>query len=228
VAAWGEHAAALRCRREALDAKQYRALRYRGPSTDFELGLPENHRWLGGLSHDPRGRAFIANLPTEEVFSLPHRERAEGWVAASMPLAYAGSLIEGIRLRFARGRVVEAKATRGESVLAKLLDTDEGARHLGEVALVPQSSPVAQSGLLFLNTLYDENAASHLAVGRAYRVCLADGAAMDDAAFAAAGGNNSLTHVDFMIGSRELDVDGLRADGGVEPLMRGGEWAQSA
>jgi aminopeptidase len=145
-----------------------------------------------------------------------------------MPLAYAGQLIEGIRLRFAGGRVVEAKATRGEAALHELLDTDEGARRLGEVALVPQSSPIARSGLLFLNTLYDENAASHLAVGRAYRVCLAGGAAMDDAAFTAAGGNQSLTHVDFMIGRAELEVDGLRADGGVEPLMRGGEWVQPA
>ncbi len=226
VAAWQEHTTALLGRRALLDAKQYRALRYRGPGTDLELGLPADHRWLGGLSHDPQGRAFVANLPTEEVFTLPHRERAEGWVAASMPLAYAGNLIEGIRLRFAAGRVVEAAAARGEAVLHKLLDTDEGARRLGEVALVPQSSPIAQSGLLFLNTLYDENAASHLAVGRAYRVCLEGGATMDDAAFLAAGGNDSLTHVDFMIGSAELEVDGLLADGGVEPLMRGGEWAQ--
>lgn len=228
VAAWQEHTAALMRRRELLDVKQYRALRYRGPGTELELGLPANHRWLGGLSHDPQGRAFVANLPTEEVFTLPHRERAEGWVAASLPLAYAGNLIEGIRLRFAGGRVVEAAAAQGEAVLHKLLETDEGARRLGEVALVPQSSPIAQSGLLFLNTLYDENAASHLAVGRAYRVCLEGGAGMDDAAFQAAGGNDSLTHVDFMIGSAALEVDGLRADGGVEPLMRGGEWTQPA
>ncbi|MBM4118281.1 aminopeptidase [bacterium] len=228
VAAWQAHAEALRARRAQLDARQYRALRYRGPGTALELGLPANHRWLGGLSHTPQGLPFIANLPTEEVFTLPHREQAEGWVAASMPLAYAGTLIEGIRLRFAGGQVVEARAEREETVLHKLLETDAGARRLGEVALVPQSSPVARSGKLFLNTLYDENAASHLAVGRAYRVCLEGGAAMDDAAFAAAGGNDSLTHVDFMIGSSELEVDGLRADGGVEPLMRGGEWTQSA
>lgn len=228
VAAWNAHAAALLARREQLDAKQYRALRYRGPGTALELGLPANHRWLGGLSHTPQGLPFIANLPTEEVFTLPHREQAEGWVAASLPLAYAGTLIEGIRLRFAGGEVVEAHATGGEAVLRRLLETDAGARRLGEVALVPQSSPVARSGKLFLSTLYDENAASHLAVGRAYRVCLEGGATMADADFTAAGGNDSLTHVDFMIGSSELEVDGLRADGGVEPLMRGGEWTQSA
>jgi aminopeptidase len=183
---------------------------------------------MGGVSHDRAGHAFVANMPTEEVFSLPHRERAEGTVAASMPLAYAGTLVEGIRLRFEGGQVVEAHADAGESALKSLLDTDEGARRLGEVALVPQSSPIAQAGRLYYTTLYDENAASHLAVGRAYRVCLDGGVDMDDAAFRAAGGNSSLAHVDFMIGSGQMDVDGVLADGGVEPVMRGGEWAVPA
>ena len=225
VAAWREHTAALKRRRSHLDGKQYRALRYRGPGTDLELGLPEGHCWMGGVSHDRGGHAFVANMPTEEVFSLPHRERAQGTVAASMPLAYAGSLIEGIRLRFEGGRVVEAHADKGEAALTSLLDTDEGARRLGEVALVPQSSPIAQAGRLYYTTLYDENAASHLAVGRAYRVCLTGGVDMDDADFRAAGGNDSLAHVDFMIGSGQMDVDGVLADGGVEAVMRGGEWA---
>jgi len=225
VATWREHVEKLRHWREHLEAKQYVELRYRGPGTELTLGLPENHVWMGGESHSKADVPFIANMPTEEVFTAPHRERAEGVVACSKPLAYAGSLIEDFRLRFEGGRVVEVAAGRGEEVLRKLIETDEGAARLGEVALVPHSSPISQSGLLFYNTLYDENASCHLAVGRAYRVCIAGGAEMSDEDFAAAGGNDSLTHVDFMIGSAELDVDGVLAGGAVEPLLRAGEWA---
>ena len=167
---------------------------------------------------------FIANLPTEEVFSLPHKDRVDGTVTSTKPLCHAGSLIEGLSLRFEKGRVVEAKAKSNEAVLRQLVETDEGSARLGEVALVPHSSPISQSGLLFYNTLLDENASSHLAVGRAYRPCLEGGGKMTDEAFAAAGGNESLTHVDFMIGSEKMDVDGIKQDGTVEPVMREGEW----
>lgn len=225
VAAWREHITVLKARREALDAKQYRSLRYRAPGTELELGLPDNHRWMGGESRTRDEALFVANIPTEEVFTLPHRERAEGLVSSSKPLAYAGTLIEDFSLRFEGGRVVEVKAAKGEEALRKLVETDEGSARLGEVALVPHGSPISQSGLLFLNTLYDENASSHLAVGRAYRICLEGGADLSDEKFTAAGGNDSLAHVDFMIGSELMDVDGVLDDGRVEPVMRKGEWA---
>ncbi len=225
IGAWQTHIAALKLRREALDAKQYRSLRYRAPGTELELGLPDDHRWMGGESRSKTDTLFVANMPTEEVFTLPHRDRADGLVSSSKPLSYAGTLIEEFSLRFEAGRVVEVKAGKGEATLRKLVETDEGAGRLGEVALVPHGSPISQSGLLFLNTLYDENASSHLAVGRAYRICLEGGAEMSDENFLAAGGNDSLVHVDFMIGSELMDVDGVLDDGRVEPVMRKGEWA---
>src|SRR6185503_8117275 len=166
-----------------------------------------------------------ANVPTEEVFTMPHKDRTEGVVTSTKPLSYGGVLIEDFSLTFAGGRVVKVTAKKGEAVLKKLIETDEGSARLGEVALVPHSSPISQSGLLFYNTLFDENASNHVAIGRAYRFSLADGAGMSDEEFAAAGGNDSLTHVDFMIGSAEMNVDGLTADGSAEPIMRAGEWA---
>jgi aminopeptidase len=225
VAAWQDHVTELTARRSYLTRKQYTALAYAGLGTELVVGLPENHVWRGGGAETPAGVPFVANIPTEEVFSMPHKDRVDGVVTATKPLAYAGNLITGLRLRFERGRVVEFEATAGEDILRTLLDTDEGARRLGEVALVPHSSPIADLGLLFYNTLFDENAASHLAVGRAYRHCLEDGSDMSDSAFAAGGGNDSLTHVDFMIGSAEINIDGVGSDGSREPVMRSGEWA---
>ena len=164
-------------------------------------------------------------MPTEEVFSLPDRNRADGVVTSSKPLSYAGTLIKNFRFRFEGGKITKIEAEQGQSVLEKLVETDEGATRLGEVALVPASSPISASGLLFYNTLFDENAASHLAIGKAYRHCLEGGTDMKDAEFEAAGGNNSLAHVDFMIGSAELSIDGITRDGGREPVMQNGEWA---
>lgn len=224
VAAWREHVATLEARAARLDQRAYHALRFTGPGTDLVVGLADGHRWKGGGSVTSAGQPFVPNLPTEEVFTAPHRDRVDGTVSASLPLAYGGRLIEGIRLRFERGRVVEAHADRGQEVLDRLLDTDEGARRLGEVALVPVDSPIHRSGLLFFNTLFDENAASHLALGRAYRVCLAGGACADGETVAAAGLNDSLVHVDFMVGSPETDVDGVQVDGAAEPVMRNGRF----
>jgi aminopeptidase len=163
-------------------------------------------------------------MPTEEVFSMPHKERAEGTVTATKPLSHQGTMIEGIQVRFEKGRIVEAHATRGEEVLRKLIDTDEGARRLGEVALVPHSSPIAHSGMLFYNTLFDENAASHIALGQAYTSCVRDGDKLTPEQLAAKGANDSLIHVDWMIGSEKLDIDGITAEETAEPLMRQGEW----
>lgn len=222
---WQRHVAALAATAEYLTRKQYAALKFTGPGTDLTVGLPTGHLWGGGRVTSAAGVVFTPNLPTEEVWTLPHKDRVEGVVTATKPLTYGGTVIDGFRLKFAQGRVVESAARRGEVVLRKLLETDEGAVRLGEVALVPHSSPISQSGLLFYNTLIDENAASHVALGQGYKFTLRGGESLSDDAFAAAGGNRSLVHVDFMIGSGDIDVDGMTGEGRSEPVMRRGEWA---
>jgi aminopeptidase len=223
--AWHEHLEALASRADELNRRRYRALQYRGPGTDLVVGLPEGHLWVSGRSVSRRGVSFAPNMPTEEVFTMPHKDRVNGRVASSKPLSHGGVMIEHLQLRFVDGRVVEATASAGESVVRSMVASDEGAARLGEVALVPHSSPISQSGRLFYNTLFDENAASHLALGSAYRFTMRKSEGLDDEAFAAAGGNRSMIHVDFMIGSDALDVDGVLPNGSVEPLMRSGEWA---
>jgi len=225
VADWKAHDANLQKRAAYLNEKRYFALQYRGPGTDFRLGLADDHHWLGGGTRAGNGLYCIPNMPTEEVFSMPHKDRADGTITATKPLSHQGTMIEGIQVRFEAGRIVEAHATRGQEVLEKLIDTDDGARRLGEVALVPHSSPIAASGRLFFNTLFDENAASHVALGQSYSSCMRDGDKLSPDALAGKGANSSLIHVDWMIGSAELDIDGITASGIVEPLMRHGEWA---
>lgn len=224
VAAWKTHDTALQKRAALLNDKRYRSLQYRGPGTDLRLGLADEHLWMGGGTTAGNGLYGIPNMPTEEIFTTPHNQRAEGVVTASKPLSHQGTMIEGIQVRFAGGQIVEAHATRGQQVLDKLLATDAGARRLGEVALVPHSSPISASGLLFYNTLFDENAASHIALGQAYSTCVKDGERMTPEQLAAHGANDSLIHVDWMIGSGEIDIDGITATGAAEPLMRKGEW----
>ena len=224
VSAWKQHDAELQRRAAFLNERRYSALQYRGPETDFRLGLADDHLWMGGGTTAANGIYCIPNIPTEEVFTTPHKDRADGIVTASKPLSYQGTMIEGIQVRFERGRIVEARATRGQEVLQKLIDSDEGARRLGEVALVPHSSPIAHSGLTYFNTLFDENAASHIALGQAYSSCVRDGENLTPEQLAAKGANDSLIHVDWMIGSDKLDIDGITASGAVEPLMRSGEW----
>jgi aminopeptidase len=225
VAAWETHLKALALRRDFLNSKRYSALKYAGPGTDLTIGLPEGHLWVSGRSESRSGIVFAPNLPTEEVFTMPRADRVDGVVRSSKPLSYGGNVIENFGLTFTNGRVVSVTAERGQAVLQQLVDTDPGAARLGELALVPHSSPVAQSGLLFYNTLFDENAASHVALGSAYKFTLAGGENMDDDTFERAGGNRSAVHVDFMIGSDQLDVDGVLPNGTSEPLMRAGEWA---
>jgi aminopeptidase len=224
VAAWEDHLAGLAARRDLLNAKRYTALNYNGPGTVLTIGLPEGHTWVAGRSFSQSGIEFAPNLPTEEVFTIAHRENVQGTVRSTKPLSYGGTLIDRFTLHFERGRVVNSSAERGDDVLRRLIDTDDGAGRLGEVALVPHSSPISQSGRLFYNTLFDENAASHVALGSAYKFTLDGGEAMDEDAFARAGGNRSAVHVDFMIGSGELDIDGMLPGGRAEPLMRQGEW----
>lgn len=228
VAAWREHLRVLEARRDGLNERRFAALRFRGPGTDLRVGLADGHEWVAGLSRTPTGIDYVPNLPTEEVFTAPHRERVDGTVRASKPLAYGGRLIEGIELTFEEGRVTSFDATRNRDTLATLLDTDEGARRLGEVALVPNSSPISRSGILFNNTLFDENAASHLALGRAYRMTVRGGAELSADEAAAAGLNDSMAHVDFMVGWPQSDVDGVTADGREVPVMRAGEWVREA
>jgi len=224
VSNWKAHDAGLHKRADYMNQKRYAALQYRGPGTDFRLGLADDHLWLGGGTTAGNGLYCIPNMPTEEIFTTPHKDRADGTVTASKPLSHQGTLIEGIQVRFERGRIVEAHATRGEEVLTKLIDTDDGAGRLGEVALVPHSSPIASSGLTFFNTLFDENAASHIALGQAYTSCLREGDKLTKEELADRGANDSLIHVDWMIGSEKLDIDGITASGTAEPLMRNGEW----
>lgn len=225
VAAWRQHTAELAARSAYLNGKRYAALRYSGPGTDLTLGLADGHRWVSGKMTAENGVEFVANLPTEEVFTAPHRARVDGVVRASKPLNLGGSLISDFSLTFREGQVVDIQADRGEDVLRQLIATDASAARLGEVALVPESSPIARANRVFYNTLFDENAASHIALGRAYRFNVDGGVAMSSEQFAAVGGNESAIHVDFMIGSAAIDIDGLDADGNAEPLMRAGEWA---
>lgn len=225
VAAWKEHDVNLHARAERLNEKRYAALHFRGPGTDLRVGLADGHLWDGGGSTARNGVYCIPNMPTEEVFTTPHKNRVDGRVTATKPLSHMGTMIEGISVRFEGGRIVEAHASRGQQVLEKMIDTDEGARRLGEVSLVPHSSPIAASGLLFLNTLFDENAACHIALGQAYTMCMKDGEKSSKEELAARGANESLIHVDWMIGSNRIDVDGITASGEAEALLRAGEWA---
>ncbi len=224
VAAWKAHNQQLSERVAYLNQRRYHALHFKGPGTDLLVGLADDHLWAGGASPAKNGVVCNPNIPTEEVFTAPHKDRTEGVVRSTKPLSYQGSLLEDIEVRFEKGRVVEATARSGADVLNRVLQTDEGARSLGEVALVPHSSPIAQSGVLFYNTLFDENAASHIALGQAYSECIQGGSQLSPEELAAKGVNSSLIHIDWMIGSGEVDVDGITASGQAEPLMRGGEW----
>ena len=228
VAAWAAHNDALRQRTSWLNGQRFSALHFRSDGTDLMVGLADGHEWHGGASTATNGITCNPNIPTEEVFTTPHAARVEGYVRSTKPLSHQGSLIDQIEIRFEGGQITSARAARGESVLQKLLDTDAGARRLGEVALVPHSSPISQSGLLFLNTLFDENAACHIALGQCYSKCFENGAQLSDEQIAAQGGNSSMIHVDWMIGGADTDIDGILPDGSRVPVFRKGEWANAA
>ncbi|SEO22115.1 aminopeptidase [Amphibacillus marinus] len=225
IAAWEAHNAGLKEAREVLNNKAYTKLIFTAPGTEITFDLPEGHIWKGGGAKTPDGRHFNPNMPTEEVFTLPHKYGVNGTVSSTKPLIYGGNMIDNFSLTFEKGKVVDFSAEQGYETLKHLLDTDDGARRLGELALVPDASPISQSGLIFYNTLYDENASCHIALGKAYPTSLQGGSAMNDEELDKHGVNDSLVHVDFMIGSAELDIDGVTPDGKTEPVFRKGAWA---
>ena len=224
IHAWLGHTNQLTTRCQYLNERQYKALKYTAPGTNLTVGLPRRHIWRAAGWTTQTGISFVPNIPSEEVFTIPHKDKTEGVVTATRPLVLDGILVEDFSLEFSEGQVVKATARKGEENLHKLLETDEGARRLGEVALVPHSSPISQTGLIFYNTLIDENASSHIALGDGYKFGLEGGEEMSDDEFMAVGGNCSLRHEDFMVGSEEMDIDGITEGNLLEPIMRGGEW----
>lgn len=226
VEAWQKHIDFLQRACRFMNEQQFSALHYTNSlGTDLTVKLPRGHVWAGGAEIAGDGVRFVANMPTEEIYTLPDRNGVDGVVYASKPLNYNGSLIEGMRLEFASGKVVKAEAAKGQEVLNQLLAVDEGAGYLGEVALVPYDSPISRSGILFYNTLFDENAACHLAFGKAYPTCLQGGEKMDSVELLQHGVNDSLVHEDFMIGTSDLAIEGIRADGSRVQVFRDGNFA---
>lgn len=221
---WKDHIQNLSQRAEWLNGLKLRELHYTNDlGTDLRISLPEGHIWCAASEESKEGVEFIANIPTEEVFTLPHAQKVDGRVCSSMPLPYAGNLIKDMDLSFHEGSIIEAKASEGEGLLKEILSTDQGASRLGEVALVPYDSPISNRGLLFFDTLYDENASCHLALGAAYPVCLSE--VRDEEDFHARGGNESVVHEDFMIGTKDLDIVGTTKDGEQVQIFKQGNWA---
>lgn len=225
VEAWAQHNDNLHEKVDYLNNKNYAKLHYTAPGTDLTIELPKGHLWCGAGSINEKGEEFMANMPTEEVFTVPHKDGVNGYVSSTKPLSYGGNIIDNFKLTFENGRIVQVEAAQGEEVLKNLVATDEGSHYLGEVALVPYHSPISQSNILFYNTLFDENASNHLAIGSAYAFCIEGGKSMSSDELKAHGLNESITHVDFMIGSEQMNIDGVTADGQSEPVFRNGNWA---
>ncbi|NEW07696.1 aminopeptidase [Paenibacillus sp. SYP-B3998] len=226
VHTWHAHNDTLRNKRELLNEKQYRKIHYRAPGTELTVELPENHIWRGGSATNGTANfEFNPNIPTEEVFISPHKNGTQGTVRSTKPLSYQGNLINNFTITFEHGKVIDYKAEQGYEALKAMIEIDEGAHYLGEIALVPHHSPISNSNLIFFNTLFDENASNHLALGRSFPTCIENGTDKSKEELSQAGLNDSLIHVDFMIGSAEMDVDGERADGSIEPIFRNGNWA---
>ncbi|MDW8743501.1 aminopeptidase [Streptococcus suis] len=225
IKAWEEHEARLVAKAKILNDEQFVKLHYTAPGTDLVLGMPKNHLWEAAGSINAQGEKFIANMPTEEVFTAPDYRVADGYVTSTKPLSYNGNIIEGIKVTFKDGEIVDVTAEKGDEVMKKLVFDNAGARGLGEVALVPDKSPISQSGVTFFNTLFDENASNHLAIGQAYAFSIEGGTEMSQEELKEAGLNRSDVHVDFMIGSNKMNIDGIREDGTRVPIFRDGEWS---
>ena len=225
VEEWKKHNEVLRKKCKWLNELDFASLHFNGPGTDLVVGLADGHEWMGGASIAQNGITCNPNIPSEEVFTTPHALNVNGSVCSTKPLSHQGALIDKIQVRFENGKIINAKASKGEEVLLKILDSDEGARRLGEVALVPNSSPISQSGLLFYNTLFDENAACHIALGQCYSKCFKGEENLSEKEILKRGGNSSMIHIDWMIGSRHIDIDGINSDGSRVAVFRKGEWA---
>lgn len=225
VAAWRRHLENLHARATYLNDARFDQLHYSAPGTDLWVGLPKGHIWTAGDSKNAQGVSFTPNMPTEEVFTMPKRDRVNGTVRSSMPLSTRGVLIEEIELHFEKGRITDYSASKGYNTLKGLIESDEGAHYLGEIALVPYNSPISQMNTLFYNTLFDENASCHFAIGNAYANTIEGGLAMSTEELLQAGANVSTVHVDFMIGTKEMQIDGVQEDGTVQALFRNGSWA---
>ncbi|MDB4860639.1 aminopeptidase [Alphaproteobacteria bacterium] len=224
IQAWDDHNERLRIKTNWLNEKNFAALQYNGPNTNLRVGLADEHEWMGGASKAQNGIICNPNIPSEEVFTTPHAYKVDGTVTSTKPLSYQGTLIDNIKVTFKDGKIIEASASKGEEVLQKVLKSDEGASRIGEVALVPHSSPISQSGIIFYNTLFDENAASHIALGQCYSKCFKGELDLTKEEISKRGGNSSMIHIDWMIGSNEIDVDGIDQSGKSVPIFRQGEW----
>ncbi|QBP40337.1 aminopeptidase [Paenisporosarcina antarctica] len=225
VEQWKTHISELEKRATALNDKRYKKIIYKAPGTELTIELPTRHLWMTGASKTPNKTAFIANMPTEEVYTAPLKLGVNGYVRNTKPLVYQGNIIDGFTFTFENGKIVKAQAEVGNDLLQGLIQNDNGSAYLGELALVPHKSPISSSGILFYNTLFDENASNHLAIGEAYPTCVEGASNLEEGQFQALGLNTSITHEDFMIGSAEMDIDGEREDGKIEPIFRQGNWA---
>ena len=225
IATWNQHIETLKEKANWLNSLNFKELNYHSAITDLTVGLAKDHVWEAADSVDRQGNLFVANIPTEEVFTSPDYRNIHGTVTSTKPLSYSGVLIDGIKLTFENGKIIKASADHGENALLKLLEIDEGAKSLGEVSLVPFHSPISQSGIIFYNTLIDENASDHLALGAAYPFNVKNGTTMSSDELKALGQNQSQTHVDFMVGSSDMNIDGITYDGQSIPVFRNGDWA---
>ncbi len=224
IAAWEEHDLKLKANRKFLNDARFDRIHYQGPGTDLMDGLVKNHVWEGGSGISEKGDRFFPNIPTEEVFSLPDADRVDGTLRATMPLSVRGQIVDKFHFTFKDGKVVDYDAQVGKQILDDLLDMDEGAKRLGEIALVPDNSPISNTGILFKNTLFDENASCHFALGAAYSENLEGAAQRSEEENRKLGMNNSLIHVDFMVGSKDVTVSGIKEDGTEIVLLKDGEW----
>lgn len=225
VLAWENHRDNLQKRAEYLNKKAYKTLHYKSKGTDLMMGLPENHIWIAAGGKNEKGHSFLPNMPTEEIFTAGDKYRVDGYVSNKKPLSYQGNLIDDFKLTFKDGKIIDFEAKKGYEILEQLLNSDEGARRIGEVALVPHNSLISNSGILFYETLFDENASNHLALGEAYPTNVKNGPTMSEDELDKAGINTSIVHVDFMIGDAQMDIDGIKEDGTYEPIFRNGNWA---
>lgn len=225
VAAWNDHIIALKDRVKKLQDYNFKTLHYKSAVTDLMVDLAPNHVWISAEEKNAKGTTFIANMPTEEIFTAARRDGVNGYVSNTMPFNYSGTLIDGFKLTFKDGKIVEMTAKVGEEVFEKLLNTDEGARYLGEVALVPYDSPISNTNTIYFNTLFDENASCHFAFGAAYPTNVQGGDKMTQDELKKAELNVSMVHEDFMVGSADMNIDGITHDGQVIPVFRDGNWA---